>query len=309
MGLGTLLKEQREMNDKAANKDSPPIGKDGEIVRVLSFAGGGFDTVMQLGVTHALLVNQGKAPDVVVGVSAGAIEAAALAEVMCAGSLPDGTVKDKDYKKLLNKRVQRFRQFSDACHNAPESVVDTVRPDIYQVDSFEPLASLRLPRLSIQERNERDEWIQRRAGLIRLYNDLLGIDLPFGAVTRIVRRFLGFKAASSITNPFKRVAIQFLELMRGWLVVGAELRRLTPIVPIIVNPLVNKARDLQLSTAGSIIFKFRPVEIFWRSLKWTWSFMFWVSAWVSLSLLIAVIPISPVIVFNLATDGDWSWPP
>ena len=152
------------MNEQAANCNSQPIGEDNGIVRVLNFAGGGFDTVMQLGVTHSLLVSQGKAPDVVVGVSAGAIEAAALAEVIRAGSLPVGEVTDEDYAKVLDKRVQRFRQFSDACHNAPESVVDTVIPDAYQVDSFEPLASLRLPRLSKEERDERDESIQRRAG-------------------------------------------------------------------------------------------------------------------------------------------------
>ena len=45
------------MNEQAANGEPQPIGEDNGIVRVLNFAGGGFDTVMQLGVTHSLLVN------------------------------------------------------------------------------------------------------------------------------------------------------------------------------------------------------------------------------------------------------------
>lgn len=286
------------------SEDSLRIGEDGGIVRVLNFSGGGFDTVMQLGVTHALLVNQGKAPDVVVGVSSGAIEAAALAEVMRAGCPPDGPVEKKDYEAVLDERVQRFRQFSDACQKAPQTVLDTIIPDAYQVDSLEPLASLRLARLSADERNERDQWIQRRAGLARLYNDLLTVDLPFGALTRIVRRYLGFKAASAIANPFKRNVARFLEIMRGWLVIGAELRRLTPIVPILVSPLISRARDRQLSTAGSIIFKFRPAELFLRSIHWFWSFLFLVSFWVAFSVIVGLIPFMPAAIYDGFVGDD-----
>ena len=39
------------------------IGGDGEPVRAVTFAGGGFGTALQLGVTHALLVSRGEAPD------------------------------------------------------------------------------------------------------------------------------------------------------------------------------------------------------------------------------------------------------
>jgi predicted acylesterase/phospholipase RssA len=56
-------------------------------LRVFAFAGGALDTVIQLGITHALLVSKGKAPDVVAGVSAGAINAVALAEILQAGRL------------------------------------------------------------------------------------------------------------------------------------------------------------------------------------------------------------------------------
>ena len=50
--------------------------------RALAFPGGGFDTAMQLGVAHAILVARGVPPDYVVGISAGALNATALAEIL-----------------------------------------------------------------------------------------------------------------------------------------------------------------------------------------------------------------------------------
>ena len=63
-----------------------PIGQDGEPLRTLNFSGGGFDTVMQLGVSHALLASMGKAPDVVVGVSAGGISVGVMVGVGVGGT-------------------------------------------------------------------------------------------------------------------------------------------------------------------------------------------------------------------------------
>ncbi len=301
MTLASLIKEHRTARGKSAKSPVEPIGEPGGTVRVLNFAGGGFDTVMQLGVTHALLVNQGKAPDVVVGVSAGAIEAAALAEVMRAG-IPDAKgISREHYREVLGRRVARFRQFSDACHNAPESVVDAVLPDAYQIDSFEPLASLRLPRLSAEEREERDDWIATKTGLVRLYNDLLSIDLSFGVVTRLVRRWLGMKAASALSSRPRRWILSTVEFMRLWLVCGTELDRLTPIVPIVMRPLVpekggmrrdkvRKERPVRHYTAGSIMFKFRPVESFHRFVRNLWSFLFLLRLWVVLSWAAVLSP-------------------
>ncbi len=65
------------------------IGAADKPVRAIAFSSGGFDTVMQLGVIQALLVIQGKAPDATVGVSAGAVSAAALAEVFQAAPDPE----------------------------------------------------------------------------------------------------------------------------------------------------------------------------------------------------------------------------
>src|SRR6266699_4286144 len=68
------------------------IGRPGKPIRVLAFAGGGFDTAMQLGVVHALLVSRARAPDIVIGCSAGAVSAVALAEVLQADPPPAGCV-------------------------------------------------------------------------------------------------------------------------------------------------------------------------------------------------------------------------
>jgi len=69
------------------------IGEPGQPIRAIAFAGGGFDTAMQLGVIHALLVARAKLADVVVGASAGAINAVAMAEVLQAGDLPTSSRK------------------------------------------------------------------------------------------------------------------------------------------------------------------------------------------------------------------------
>ncbi|MBD3854731.1 MAG: patatin-like phospholipase family protein, partial [Acidobacteria bacterium] len=72
---------EKEVQAEAAEVAEKPItiGRDGCAVRAINFAGGGFDSIMQLGVIHALLVIQGRAPDVVVGLSSGSVPAAALA--------------------------------------------------------------------------------------------------------------------------------------------------------------------------------------------------------------------------------------
>src|SRR5262252_11226040 len=59
----------------AAQETKPPF-------RVLALPGGAFDTLMHLGVIHALLVSRAFTPDMVTGISSGALNAAALAEVL-----------------------------------------------------------------------------------------------------------------------------------------------------------------------------------------------------------------------------------
>ena len=308
MTLAAHLEEQLEKQKDENTARLQKIGEDQGTLRVLNFSGGGFDSVMQLGVTHALLVNQGRSPDIVVGVSAGAIHAAALAETLRAGVLPDGDVSADEYADVLGKRVAKFRKFADACYNAPEMIVDTVVPDAYQIDSFEPLAALRLPRLSSEERDERDRWVARKTGLVRLYNDFLSIDLPFGALTRLVRRGLGVAAANAITSRAKRGIVKFVEFMRLWLVAGSELRRLAPVIPIIVRPLVGGSEKIRHSTAGSIIFKFRPIENLWKFIGWLWSFVLVLNLWVIGSWLVVASPFLIVLLADWLIPGDGEKP-
>ena len=81
-----------------------------------------------------------------------------------------------------------------------------------------------------------------------------------------------------------------LEWLRLWLVCGTELRRLAPILPILVRPLTGGSEKIRHSTAGSIIFRFRPVENFWRFVNWLWSFVLILNVWVVLSWLVAAAP-------------------
>ena len=71
--------------------------------RVFSFPGAGFDTVMQMGVVHALLVTRRKAPEMVGGISVGAITAAALGEVLQANAGQHASTADDE-----EVRVARF---------------------------------------------------------------------------------------------------------------------------------------------------------------------------------------------------------
>lgn len=67
---------------QATNEPTAPIGKPGQPLYGLAFGGGAFDTTMYLGVVHALLISERRAPDIVLGVSAGSLAATALAEVL-----------------------------------------------------------------------------------------------------------------------------------------------------------------------------------------------------------------------------------
>ena len=121
---------------------------------------------MQLGVVHALLLIQGRAPDAVVGISAGAIQAAACAEILQAGGdipLPEasdtpdrspGARPDVDqrrlecYRRRQKERVRALRRFIKAAEEAPEQLLHTALPDAYEIESRDPLQPLRTPRFA-----------------------------------------------------------------------------------------------------------------------------------------------------------------
>src|ERR1051325_2302323 len=92
----------------AASPERQQIGRTGEPIRAFAFTGGLFDTVMKLGVAHALLVSKAEPPEIAVGVSNGAINAVALAEILQAGS------DAANEKEQIEAQVARFREILEA---------------------------------------------------------------------------------------------------------------------------------------------------------------------------------------------------
>ena len=92
--------------------------------RVISFPGAGFDTVMQMGVVHALLVTRRKAPDMVAGISVGAITATALGEVLQANAGANASADEDE-----EVRVARFSELLEAFRNAPSTILKGFFPD------------------------------------------------------------------------------------------------------------------------------------------------------------------------------------
>ena len=246
----------------------PRIGKPGEAVRAINFSGGAFDTAMELGVLHALLVSQGRAPDAVVGVSAGAIHASVLAEVMQAGGeheVADWSAASAEEKKRVHAartaaRVARFRQILDQLERAPDELVDQLLPDAYQINSQDPLRPTDSPVFLDREREARLAAMGNRSGLIRLYNDLLGFGVTVGNLTRVVRRILGLRASAEVSTPLGRLAVRALEYWRLWILLGRNVARVAPVLTRLTKAYLVPYRPPQGSTAGALIFRFRPLR-------------------------------------------------
>jgi predicted acylesterase/phospholipase RssA len=172
----------------------------------LLFVGGGVDTAMQLGVAHALLVNGGAAPDYLVGVSAGAVNAAAVAEILQA--VPEGGTREDFEKMSAEKRlpfqVDKLRNFIQTYIELPATVADSLLPDSLEIEAREPLQPLELPIHFNRERDARETANEAKAGLLGLFNDLLAIQLTVGTATRITRKILGRIAAAEEDGPVTR---------------------------------------------------------------------------------------------------------
>ncbi|GEM_PF-1016024 len=252
----------------ADTEDKVRIGRDHCAVRVINFAGGGFDSIMQLGVIHALMVIQGRPPDAVVGLSTGAIPAVALAEVLQAGEefepafahVPWGKLPGNEQLRLqmlrAQARVHRFRRFENAAYQARQRLFDVLTPDAYQVESNDPLAPLETPFFQSAEREQKLNSLKTKSGLVRLYNDILGLHIAFGTLVRALRRVLGFLAATEVPTLFARVALRVLEFTRIWLLVGSNLRGVSRLLPLLVKPVLPRTHRVRPLSAGSLIFRF-----------------------------------------------------
>lgn len=163
----------QERSSARGTDQQDTAGKD---IFALAFRGGALDTVVDLGVIHALLVSRREPPHVVVGSSTGAISAAALAEVF--------------QEPTEERKVARFRQFLDAYIEAPRELARKIAPDTNEVRAETPLESIDLPIYPERERTEREESVRTAFGLIRLINDLLSLRLRISDLTRLMNLVL-----------------------------------------------------------------------------------------------------------------------
>ncbi len=216
---------------KATSGPTVVIGRDGEPLRALAFGGGGFDTAIQLGVTHALLVADAQPPDIVVGISAGAVNAVALAEILQAGT---GLQPEQQAA-----RVAKFREVLDGSADALEELRSNLFPDPYEVTARAPLKPTELPIHYQKERAERTRAVNARFGMIRLLNGLLGVRLQLKSATHIVRLVLELRRLGECQNLLKRIWLKCFELLRLWLLSGTKLLILAkPIFRIVLGVVV-----------------------------------------------------------------------
>jgi hypothetical protein len=186
---------------------------------------------MQLGVAHALLVSRAEPPDVAVGVSTGAVNAVALAEILQAGS------DAKSEREQVEAQVARFREVLEAYRQSRDDILPGLLPDVYQVDAQRPLRPTELPIHSQNERDRRGDAARSRAGLISLANYLLRVDLSIAAVTRATRALLGLRMAPEIRPLARRIGAVILESFRLWVVFASNLGNLS-----LLGSLLLKAR-------------------------------------------------------------------
>jgi predicted acylesterase/phospholipase RssA len=175
--------------------------------RALLFVGGVRDAAMQLGVAHAMLVARSAPPDFVVGMSAGAVNAAAIAEILQAG--PAKLSPEEQEKLPFDDRVpfqvDKLREFIDSYAEIPGTVMSTLLPDSLEVLAREPLEPLELPIHFDAEREAREVANEAKAGVVRLLNDIFKVKLSVGTGARIVRRVLGWVGAGEVPSPWNRL--------------------------------------------------------------------------------------------------------
>jgi predicted acylesterase/phospholipase RssA len=287
-----------------SNAAEPRIGEDGQPVRAVVFSGGLLDTVMQLGVVHALLVSRAVPPDIAVGVSAGAVNAVALAEVLEAGKQLEvarrrqmskdtgGPEPPEDLGARLNSRIARFRQILDNYRRAPGEIIDALLPDPFQVEAQRPLQPLQLPIQQNIERRGRLDALRSRAGMINLYNKLLDMRLSIGSLTRAVRVFLGFMEAGETRDTRRRVVQAANQCLEAWLVLGSNLYRLAPLVPSLVAAFFGRRARVRTYgyTAAEIMFQSVVIQPLLNVAGSVLSLVLLALAWVVLSAVLLLLP-------------------
>lgn len=153
------------------------LGKDG-LLQILSFSAGEFGGIMYLGTIHALLLSKRK-PDIIAGISSGAIAATIAAEILTLSEGPPTAAQ-----------VARFREFLQMVQQLPDHIWSDLLPHLLELESAAPLEPLQSPVLAEDERAARLNAVRARHGLLLLYNGLLSSRMPLSDLTRITRRAL-----------------------------------------------------------------------------------------------------------------------
>jgi predicted acylesterase/phospholipase RssA len=197
--------------------------------RVVSFPGAGLDTVLQMGVIHALLVTRRKAPDMVAGISVGAITAAALGEVFEASAGATATAEEDE-----EVRVARFSELLEAFRNAPTTVLKGFFPDPLETNAAHALKPVELPRHFKEERDSRQESVTIRTGLIRLLNHLIKLKVSVKVFAQLCRVLMGWRAVSE-AHWGQRWGKRGMLVFRLWWIVARNIFALSMPVSLIAR--------------------------------------------------------------------------
>jgi predicted acylesterase/phospholipase RssA len=197
--------------------------------RVVSFPGAGLDTVLQMGVIHALLVTRRKAPDMVAGISVGAITAAAFGEVFHASAGPGASPEEDE-----EVRVARFSELLEAFRNAPSTVLKSFFPDPLETNAAHALRPVELPRHFKEERDSRQESVASRTGLIRLFNHLIRLRVSVKVFAQLIRVLMGWRAVGE-AHWQRRWIVRGRLAARLWWIVARNIFSLSMPVSLIAR--------------------------------------------------------------------------
>ncbi len=232
------------------------IGEANRPVYAFAFGGGAFDTTMYLGVVHALLASERRAPNIVLGVSAGSLAATALAEVLQAGSKLHS-------KAAAEARVARFREFLTAYRDAPGELRRAFVPDLFELTSRAPLKPMDSPLHCAAERKDRREYVKSLTGLGNLINDLLMLHVDLHYLAQAIYRWLNFAASGNYSSPMRRWWACVSNGTTVFLRTLPNLWRVAPLVRQCFAALVKNGSGLKGQSADHLI---SPVRGFWSRL-------------------------------------------
>src|SRR6185436_2688888 len=164
------------------------IGAKGSTVEVYALRGGPYiDSVFQLGIAHAHIVGKLPPPQLIVGVSTGAVHAAAIAEILRAPSEP-GAREDA--------ALHRFREILYAYQDFVTDLPGAALPDAFEADAGRPLKPNPQAIHFDRERSSRSDALKSRSGLIALINDLFSQSMTVRTMSRITRGLAGWIATA-----------------------------------------------------------------------------------------------------------------